>query len=169
MNFVSLFALILGFVLGRFSAHKMNKISTKTETAQISTQKVDISAQESTQKDSTTRQQTVYTEKFYNGKGKLIHEIDYGTKSGASVLRGDLINSSQLYLNSGASKVQNITIKSYQSNWTVGLYIPIKEKYINDPFNYNFQFSYRIFDGIFISALIDIKANRPQLGITINL
>jgi len=159
---LTIIALVLGFLGGRFSLNKISKqISSKTiQTKTI--QNKQVITQATTQKDSNLGQRTSYTEKSFNKKGILIHEISYGNQMVASTDKTMKEHIVDVNNNISTSESKNTLITDYQSNWFIGLNVLTQDlkqptNLEKEPQDINFMLEFRPFSQFYLFAETNYK------------
>lgn len=151
---------ICGYFLRMYQSHQNKEVINQQVNNTQSSSIIQNEVQNSQDIDSS------YTEKFFNKKGILVHEIVKKQENRAS----DLSYTNHTNLNSINSKITSATFSSIEerqeSNYLIGFSIPFK---IHPEFSdIDFQMGYRVLGPIYIDIQSDYKFSKPTVGILVN-
>ena len=163
-----LVCLILGFILGRFTASKPSEIITKTETVDSSHQIAKVTTQADTKKDSNKEKIEFIEHKTYSNKGKLKSEtaqkIMYIDRSKNDVSIQKLAVQSVQDTKTIVTETKTI----YQKNWLVGLSIPFSSvrNYSHfDLVDVRALLAYRVIGNFYVTASTNYKLQYSEVGV----
>lgn len=164
--FVDSCILFLGFLVGRFTANKLSHRTEVTQTFNQQTNTAQVSSIIENKAGSSQDDNTSYTEKFFNKRGILIHEIEKKHENRASELsfakHADLSIASSTVTNTTSTNIET----SYQSNWTIGFFVPFK---LHPEFQeVDAQIQYRLLGPVYLAAQTNYKFTKPMVGFLIN-
>jgi len=162
---IILVSVTTGFIIGRVTTNKLSKRQVEITTKKFSTSVQQVSTQREVKKDSTTVKQMSYTEKFFNNKGILIHEIVMGNNTKKSATGGYSLVNEILKKTAAETLNTSTTIETYQSNFIVGIYYPVKDLTNYKVTDLGLNVSYRLFSTFYVSVLSDVKFSNPQIGL----
>lgn len=157
------------FSSGFFVGHNWDKLKLiiqrkETINQQLNTAQVSSATQNKV--SSNQLDNSSYTEKFFNKKGVLVHEIEKKHEDRAS----DLSFTNHTDLSEVNSQVTSATFSTIEerpeSNWLMGFSIPVK--FHPDFQDVNAQFGYRLLGPVYITAQTDYKFKKPTVGFLIN-
>ncbi len=160
--FVLCLVFLTGYVAGRFYKPKPSKIITTTQTNIVTEQKKEVITQLDIKKDSSTVKLSNYTEKFFNNKGLLVHEITHIENLVANSTRTDVQSQiNQTYLVK-TSQINTTTTQEYRSTLFLGLGIPANdlkkpENIIRNFEDINLVAEYRPWDKISLIGEVNYK------------
>lgn len=155
------------FLLGHLTGY--NKAMHKYEKKEVVNQQLNTNQVTSDIQNKTANTQDAnssYTEKFFNKKGVLVHEIEKKYENRASDLSFTKHTDLSI-VNSAITSATFSTIEERQeSNWLIGFSIPVK--FHPDFQDVNAQFGYMLLGPIYITAQTDYKFSKPTVGFLVN-
>lgn len=169
-----LIGFVLGFMVGiSFKKDQPVKITTVTQTQTQTAQKTQIQSQATVQKDSTMMQQMNYTEKFFNKKGILMKELDYGNNMLVTAQSDSSQHFNEVNDIRSRSQIVVTTTETYMSRWWVGMNVRTQDiltPYIltKQPRDVNLIVEFRPWDQFYLFAETNYKFD-SQIGFLIPL
>lgn len=158
-----LLMLICGFILGhgisKFRFEKKETITQQANTTQaLSTVQNRVEAIQDVNSS--------YTEKFFNKKGVLVHEVEKKQENRAS----DLSFTNHIELKNNKLVVTSATRSTIEerseSTWLLGFSVPLK---VHPDFqDMDAQLGYRLLGPIYVTARTDYRFTEPRVGFLIN-
>jgi hypothetical protein len=155
--------IICGFLVG-YNYHRYKLVKKETVNQQTTVTQVTSDIQNKVA--NTQDVNSSYTEKFFNRKGVLVHEIEKKHENRAS----DLSFTNHTDLSEVNSQVTSATFStietSYQSTWLLGFSVPLK---LQPNFrDVDFQIGYRLLGPIYVTGRSDYRFSEPRVGFLIN-
>lgn len=161
--------LLIIFSSGFMVGHNWNKLKLTIQKKEVINQQINTAQVSSVTQDKVASNQidnSSYTEKFFNKKGILVHEIDKKQENRASDSRFTNHTDLSIVNSEITSATFSTTEERSESNWLIGFSIPVK--FHPDFQDVNAQFGYRLLGPIYVTAQTDYKFSKPTVGFLIN-
>ncbi len=155
--------IICGFLIGyNYHRYKLEKKETANQQETVTQVTSDIQNKIANTQDVNSS----YTEKFFNKKGILVHEIEKKHENRASNLSfANHTDLSIVNLKTTSATVSSIEQRA-ESTWLLSFSIPLKlQPSFQDA---DFQIGYRLLGPIYVIGQSDYRFSEPRVGFLVN-
>lgn len=161
--------LLMLFSSGFCVGHNWNRLKIFAQKKEVVNQQINTAQVSSVTQDKTMSNQfdnSSYTEKFFNKKGVLVHEVEKKHKNRASDFSFTDHTDLSIVNSAITSATFSTTEERLESNWLIGFSIPVK--FHPDFQDVSAQFGHRLLGPVYVTAQTDYKFSKPTVGFLIN-
>lgn len=152
---------IFSFVLGRLSAYQKEFTQDYRQIEKEDDAK--LSSHQDLKKDSNLSQQSVFIQKHYSNKGKLV-DVTMKTTISTNVVLENLRTEQKL---STSSKVEQKEVLSHRPQWILGSDYDVQGLGKFDPKNLDFRMGHSLFENFYMVGSANYQLTKVTIGVEI--